>query len=176
MKLLAILAALPLVTCAQSSGPPNMNYIGSTPSQRLSVNQTQAMVIIQAAAREAQSIGSPSNIAVTDPSGLLVGFLRTDNAFPGSIDISQRKARTVSLFNGAFTTASLYNLTVPSGGLYGIEETNGGLVVFGGGMPIYLNSHFIGAVGVSGGTVDQDIQVATAGVSAVGSTNMTSSR
>jgi uncharacterized protein GlcG (DUF336 family) len=52
----------------------------------------------------------------------------------------------------------------------GIEETNGGLVVFGGGLPIYVAGHFIGAVGVSGGTVDQDVMVATAGVQAIGST------
>ena len=176
MKLLAILAALPLLAFTQStSGPPNMNYIGSTPAQRLSVNQTQAMSIIQAAARSAQSIGSPSNIAVVDPSGLLVAFLRTDNAFPASIDISQKKARTVALFNGAYTTAAWYNLALPNGTLYGIEETNGGLVVFGGGVPIYVNSTLIGAVGVSGGTTAQDVEVATAGVSAIGSTNMTSS-
>ena len=51
----------------------------------------------------------------------------------------------------------------------GLEETNGGLVVFGGGLPIYIGSHFIGAVGVSGGTVDQDVTVAMAGVQAIGS-------
>ena len=51
----------------------------------------------------------------------------------------------------------------------GLEETSGGLVVFGGGLPIFVGSHFIGAVGVSGGTVDQDVAVATAGVMAVGS-------
>jgi len=51
----------------------------------------------------------------------------------------------------------------------GIEETNGVLVVFGGGLPIYVGGHFIGAVDVSGGTVDQDVMVATAGVQAIGS-------
>ena len=51
----------------------------------------------------------------------------------------------------------------------GLEETNGGLVVFGGGLPIDIGSHFIGAVGVSGGTVDQHVTVATAGVQAIGS-------
>ena len=52
----------------------------------------------------------------------------------------------------------------------GIEETNNVLVVFGGGLPIFVNGHFIGAVGVSSGTVDQDVQVATAGVLAIGTT------
>jgi uncharacterized protein GlcG (DUF336 family) len=99
-----------------------------------------------------------------------VGFLRVDNAYPGSIDIAQKKARTVALFNGAFPSAGLYNSSQPGASLYAIEQTNGGLVVFGGGVPIFADGFFIGAVGVSGGTVDQDIQIATAGVNAVGST------
>ena len=166
------LLVLPLLALSQSM-PPNMNYIGSTPSQRHYINQTQAQLIITAAAQEAASIGSPSNIAIMDPGSQLVAFLRTDNAFPGSIDISQKKAKTVALFNGAFTTAALYNQTQPGQPLYGIEETNGVLVVFGGGVPIYVDGYFIGAVGVSGGSTAQDVQVATAGVSAVGNVNST---
>lgn len=172
MKLIALLASLPLLILAQNNGPPNMNYIGSSPSQRRSINQTQALSVIQAATQSASEIGSPSNIAVTDPSGFLVAFLRTDNAFLGSIDISQKKAKTVTLFNGAYTTEAFYNLTQPGASLYGIEQTNNGLVVFGGGLPIYLDQFFIGAVGVSGGTTAQDIEVATAGVNAIGSINM----
>lgn len=92
-----------------------------------------------------------------------------DNAYPGSVDISQKKARTVALFNGAFTTQDLGNLTQPPGApLYGVEETNGGLIVFGGGVPIFLNGHFIGAVGVSGGSAAQDTSCAMAGVNALG--------
>ena len=70
----------------------------------------------------------------------------------------------VGLFNGAYTTADLYNASQPGQSLYGVEETNGGLVVFGGGLPIFLDGHFIGAVGVSGGSTTQDTMVATAGV------------
>ena len=66
------------------------------------------------------------------------------------------------------TTAQWYNVSQPGGSVYGIEETNGGLIVFGGGLPIIVDGVFIGAVGVSGGTVDQDVTVATAGVQAVG--------
>ena len=173
MHLLSLLA-LPVLALTQSM-PPNNNYIGSTPSQRHYINQTQAQSIISAAAQAATSVGSPSNIAIVDPGTQLVAFLRTDNAFPGSIDISQKKARTVALFNGAFTTEAWYNMTQPGQALYAIEETNGGLIVFGGGVPIYVGGYFIGAVGVSGGTTAQDIEIATAGVNAVGSTNMTES-
>ena len=79
---LASLLALPVLALAQSM-PPNNNYIGSTPSQRHYINQTQAQSIIQAAAQAAITVGSPSNIAIVDPGALLVAFLRTDNAFPG---------------------------------------------------------------------------------------------
>lgn len=101
----------------------------------------------------------------------LVGFLRVDNAYPGSIDIAQKKAKTVALFNGAFPSAGLYNNSQPGASLYGIQETNDVLVVFGGGVPIFADGYFIGAVGVSGGSVDQDVQIATAGVNAVGTTS-----
>ena len=94
-----------------------------------------------------------------------------DNAFLGSIDISQKKARTVTLFNGAFPSYGLLNRSQPGGDLYGIEETNGGLVVFGGGQPIYdFDGYYIGAVGVSGGSVEQDIDVAVHAAEAVGTT------
>jgi len=86
-----------------------------------------------------------------------------DNAYPGSIDISIKKARTSVLFNG-LTSASLYNSSQPGGSLFGIEETNGGLVVFGGGLPLYKDGFLLGAIGVSGGTVPQDVEVAQAGV------------
>ena len=85
-----------------------------------------------------------------------------------SIEISQKKAKTVAFFGGSMTTAQWYNISQPGAALYGIEETNGGLIVFGGGVPIIVNGVFIGAVGVSGGTADQDAQVATAGAKAVG--------
>jgi uncharacterized protein GlcG (DUF336 family) len=129
MRFTTSLLTLASVAHAQINGT---NGIGSTPSQRYVVSSTQAFLVIQAAANSAASIGVPQNIAVVDPSGLLVAFYRMDNAYIGSIDISQKKARTAVLFNG-ITSAKLYNASQPGGSLYGIEETNGGLVVFGGG-------------------------------------------
>lgn len=85
-----------------------------------------------AAAANATAINVPQNIAVVDPAGSLVLFVRMDNAFPGSIDISMKKARTSVLFNG-INSIALLNRSYSGGDLYGIEETNGGLVVFGGG-------------------------------------------
>ena len=117
------------------------------------------------------STSVPNNIAVLDPSAQLVGFLRMDNAYLGSVDISIKKAKTVSLFNGLFPSYGLYDRARPRGDLYGIEETNDGIVVFGGGQPIFdPDGYWIGSVGVSGGTVDQDIDSAVAGAEAIGTT------
>lgn len=145
----------------------NYNGLGSSPSQRHVVDQSQAMKIIQAAAERSSSV-TPVNIAVVDPSATLVAFLRTDNAWQGSMDIAIKKAKTVALFNGAFTTAQMQNPASPGGGLYGIEQSNDGLVVFGGGLPLFVDGFFVGAVGISGGTVEQDTTICAAGVEAVG--------
>ena len=113
----------------------------------------------------------PNNIALLDPSSNLVAFLRMDNAYLGSIDISIKKAKTVTSFNGQFPSYGLLQSSQPGGDLYGIEETNGGLVVFGGGQPIYdREGYWIGAVGVSGGTVDQDVATAVNAAQSIGST------
>lgn len=127
-------SALPLFALATftTAAINGTNGIGSTPSQRYVVSSDQAAKILEAGYRNATAIGVPQNIAVVDPSGLLVAFIRMDNAYIGSIDISQKKARTAVLFNG-LTSAGLYDASQPGAPLYGIQETNGGLVVFGGG-------------------------------------------
>lgn len=73
------------------------------------INAADAQKVIEAAAKKAAEISSPSNIAVTDPAGHLVAFLRMDGAVLVSIDVAQKKARTVSLFGGKFRTADLFN-------------------------------------------------------------------
>lgn len=94
-----------------------------------------------------------------------------DNAYLGSVDISMKKAKTVTYFNGLFPSYGLFNRSQPGGDLFGIEQTNGGLVVFGGGQPIFdPNGYFIGAVGVSGGTVQQDIDTAVHAAQSIGTT------
>jgi len=121
-----------LLATAHAQNLSSTNNIGSTPAQRYYVTADQSQAILSAAIAKAAALSIPQNIAVVDPSGLLVAFLRQDNAFPGSIDISIKKARTAVLFNG-LSSADLYASSQPGASLYGIEETNGGLVVFGGG-------------------------------------------
>ncbi|KIY03499.1 uncharacterized protein Z520_00190 [Fonsecaea multimorphosa CBS 102226] len=148
---------------------------GSTPSQRHFISHAQALKVIDAGIKRAEAIGVPQNIAVLDPSSWLVAFVHMDNSFLGSIDISQKKAKTVVLYNGIPNNA-LQNRSEPGGDLWGIQETNGGTVVFGGGQPIFdPDGYFIGAVGVSGGTVEQDIDVAVHAVQSIGTTTTLSS-
>lgn len=106
-------------TTAAAGNLTSTNGIGSTPQQRHYISASQAQKVIAAAEKSAASIDIPQNIAVVDPSGLLVAFLRMDNAYPGSVDISMKKARTSVLFNG-LTSAGLYAAAQPGGDLYGM--------------------------------------------------------
>ena len=126
-----------------------------------------ARPVLDAALQKADEIGQPMNVAVVDDGGHLLAFARQDSAKLGSIDIATRKARTAALMK--MTTAELGKAAAPDGPLYGIEVTNGGLVIFGGGIPLTMGSgDVVGAIGVSAGTVGQDVIVAQAGVDAFG--------
>lgn len=108
-----------------------------------------------------------------DPSAQLVAFIHMDNSYYGSIDMSQKKAKTVVLFNGQFPSQGLYNRTQPGpdNDLWSLPLSNDGLVVFPGGQSIYdQEGYFIGAVGVSGGTVEQDVDVAIYAAESIGTT------
>ena len=111
------------------------------------------------------------DIAVVDAGGNLKAFARMDGAWLGSIDIATTKARTARYFD--LPTEALGELSQPGGPLYGIEVSNGGLITFPGGVPLMADDGtVIGAVGVSGSTVEDDHAVATAGAAALGGPNM----
>ncbi|WP_237153006.1 GlcG/HbpS family heme-binding protein [Oryzibacter oryziterrae] len=123
----------------------------------------QANKVVAAARAKAIEQGTLMDIAVVDAGGNLKAFIRMDGAFLGSIDISIKKARTARLFN--MPTKTLGELAQPGKPLYGIEETNNGLVSFGGGdLLVDKSGVVIGAVGVSGSSVEDDMAVAAAGV------------
>lgn len=124
----------------------------------------KAQIAIDAAVAKAKTIGQPMNIAVVDDGGHLVAFVRMDGAIKASIDISVRKARTSILMN--LPTSALMNLVQPGAELYGLEQTAGGMVAFGGGVLLKNDDVVIGAIGVSAGSVEQDILVAEAGAAA----------
>lgn len=131
----------------------------------MSITQSQADAVIAAARQIAQEIGVPMNIAVLDAGVHLKAFARMDGALLGSIDVAVGKARTAALFG--MNTEAVGEFSKPGGTSPGLELTNGGLVVFAGGIPIRDGKgSLIGAVGVSGGAVDQDFQVALAAAKA----------
>ena len=129
------------------------------------ITQAQADTVIKGALAKAKEQGVPMNIAVVDAGGNLKAFTRMDGAFLGSIDVSIGKARTARLFN--MPTSALGAASQPGKELYGIEVTNNGLVIFGGGELLKnKDSVIVGAIGVSGGSVAEDTNVAKAGVAA----------
>ncbi|KAJ5686912.1 hypothetical protein N7536_009531 [Penicillium majusculum] len=113
---------------------------------------------------------APSTIVVADPYGFPIAVLRMDNAFIESVDTCIKKTSTVSLFNGALTSGDLQPLVQPGREDYGIEHTNGGMLPIPGAVPLFINGTFFAAIGACGGSGDQDIEAATAGVFAVGGT------
>ena len=121
--------------------------------------------MIAAAKTKAGSIGQPMNIAVVDEGGNLVAFSRMDEAWRGSIDIAINKAWTSRAFD--IETGKLSKLTQPGEDFFGIHVSNHGRVmIFAGGVPVKKSGRVVGAVGVSGGSGDQDQAVAEAGASA----------
>lgn len=130
------------------------------------ITLAQAQKVMAGALAFAQKQGVPMNIAIVDAGGNLKEFCRMDGAFLGSIDISAKKAKTARFFN--MSTSQLGSVSGPGQELYGIETTNNGLVVFGGGELLRnKDGVIIGAIGVSGGTVAEDTNVANAGVEAL---------
>jgi len=127
----------------------------------------QAQKMIEAARAKAQEIGVMQNIAVVDEGGNLVAFARMDGAWRGSIDIAISKALTARNFD--MTTEALGAISQPGEMCYGIHVSNlGKTIIFGGGIPLQYGTKIVGAIGVSGGTVPQDIEVAEAGAEAFG--------
>jgi len=127
----------------------------------------QAQNAVAAAIGKAIGIDTKMDIAVVDAGGNLKAFARMDGAWLGSIDISIKKARTARYFD--MNTGDIGGLSQPGGPLYQIEVSNGGLITFPGGVPIKNGAgEVIGAVGVSGSTVEDDHTVAVAGAEAAG--------
>ena len=130
------------------------------------IDLDQAQTVVAAALKKAEEIATLMNVTVIDAGGNLKAFARMDGAWLGSIDISAKKARTARFFD--MDSGAIGNLSQPAGPLYNIEVSNGGLITFPGGVPLKNTSgEIIGAIGVSGSTVENDHTVAVAGASAL---------
>ncbi len=126
-----------------------------------------AKKIIEAARKEAEKTKTKMCIAVVDSGANLKAFHRMDDAWVGSIDIAIKKAKTAVFFG--MPTGAIGKLSQPGGPLYAIEQSNDGLITFPGGLPIVdVDGVMIGAIGVSGSSVENDHAVAQAGGGAIG--------
>jgi uncharacterized protein GlcG (DUF336 family) len=130
--------------------------------QYLGVSLDDARRVIAAAEKKASEIGQPMNIAVADAGGNLVAHIRMDNAWMGSIDIAINKAFTSRAFD--ITTKELARNSHSGEQFFGIHVSNHGkIMIFAGGVPLKRDGRVVGAIGVSGGSGDQDHSVAEAG-------------
>ncbi len=142
-----------------------VNDVVASEEERPVIKHEEARQIISAAVRKAEEIGQPMNIAVMDAGRNLLAFERMDGAWVASIDIAIDKAFTSA--GRGLSTRKIGEMAQPGQPLFGINTTNGGrIVIFAGGLPLVRDGEVVGAIGVSGGSVDQDEEVAEAGVAA----------
>lgn len=132
----------------------------------MNITLEQAEKAIAAAKQKSIAINTKMNIAVVDAGANLVSFARMDGAWLGSLDISIKKAKTARFFD--MNTGVIGELSQPGQPLFNIEHSNNGLITFPGGVPIKnTTGDVIGAIGVSGSSVENDHTVAEAGAQAI---------
>jgi uncharacterized protein GlcG (DUF336 family) len=132
----------------------------------MNITLAQAENAITVAKAKAVELGTKMNISIVDAGANIVAFARMDGAWLGSADISLKKAKTARFFD--MNTGVIGSLSQPGGSLFGIEHSNGGLISFPGGVPITnAAGEVIGAIGVSGSSVENDHTVAEAGAKSI---------
>ncbi len=159
--------------CVTSARPlaAQQPTMASEPSMKsampmMDVSTEAAQQVVMAGMAKAKELNLKQNVAVVDAGGNLKAFARMDGAWLGSIDIAIKKAKTARYFD--MPTGELGKLSQPGGPLYQIEVSNGGLITFPGGVPLKTtDGTIIGAIGVSGSTVDNDNACAMAGAAAM---------
>ena len=131
---------------------------------------SDCIAICDRAIASSEKLSSLINVSIVDAGGNALFFYKMPGAWEGSVDIAQSKAYTAFAFSGdkdkqgPLSTEELGKLSQPGKPLYGIQQTNTdkGIVIFGGGIPLYKNNKLVGAVGISGSTVDNDVEICTA--------------
>jgi uncharacterized protein GlcG (DUF336 family) len=135
------------------------------------ISSRHADLILEAARVKATELGIAVSVAVMDNGGNLKALSRMDGAWLGSIDVAIKKAKTSALFE--METQTVWQFANPAGQAHGIESTNGGLVTFAAGIPLKSSEgKLLGAIGISGGTVEQDYEIAQAGILSLSSEKM----
>ena len=131
----------------------------------MDITLEQAQSVVDAAIAKSGELGLAQNVAVVDAGANLKAFARMDGAWLGSVDIAMKKARTARYFD--MESGAIGELSQPGGALYNIEVSNGGLISFPGGVLLKVGDEIVGAIGVSGDTVDNDRVCAVAGADAL---------
>jgi uncharacterized protein GlcG (DUF336 family) len=153
---LTVLTAIVLLICSYS--------LTSVFASEGKITLEVALKMIKAAEEKAASIGVPMVITVLDEGGNMIAQHRMDDALIVSVEISKNKAYTSLSIK--MPTHKLGELAQPGKALYGIQNVNR-MIIFGGGFPIKSGDKIIGAIGVSGGSVEEDMQCAQAGLAAL---------
>jgi uncharacterized protein GlcG (DUF336 family) len=132
----------------------------------MNITLAQAEKAIAAAKQKSTAIDTKMNVVIVDGGANVVALVRMDGAWLGSLDIATKKAKTARYFD--MNTGLLGELSQPGGSLFNIEHSNNGLITFPGGIPIKnKEGEIIGAIGVSGSSVENDHAVAEAGALAI---------
>ncbi len=150
------------LACASHSMAQN-KYLSQLPGD---ITTDQTITMLEKAQELATSQEILVNIAIVDAGANLKAFLRMDGSYLGSIDVAIKKAKTARYFN--CPTGELGKIAQPGGDIYHIEYSNDGLITFPGGIPIKNKEGFIiGAIGISGGTIEQDHHIASKAVESI---------
>ena len=143
-----------------TSGHEEKNHVCKCNKHKMTL--ALAKSLIEKVEQKANEIGLAVVIAVSDQAGRVKAVHCMDDAFIASYDIAVNKTFTSASLK--MSTAELAKLAQPGEGLYGIQHTNEGkIVIFGGGEPLEVDGKIIGAIGVSGGTAEQDTMLAAYG-------------
>lgn len=130
---------------------------------RTIIDRETAKYISEKCVQKSYEVGVPMVICITDFSGNITLLERMDDSLLVSIEIAMKKAYTAAALKAP--THELRDASLPTGELYGINNAEK-IITFGGGFPLKINGEIVGAIGVSGGTVEQDMKVAQFGVKA----------
>ncbi|PDS27461.1 GlcG/HbpS family heme-binding protein [Rhizobium phaseoli] len=131
------------------------------------ITHEEALNAIAAGAAKVREMKQPSSLAIVDLGGNLLAFLRVDDAALSTVQIAQNKAWTSLALRSP--SGQWMEAVQPNAPLYGLESVGARpFVVFGGGLPITRDGKVVGAVGVSGGPVDDDLAIAEAMLAALG--------
>lgn len=156
-----ILLAIATTAAAQTAAPP-APPAPPPPAIGAPLSLEQARPVLDAVLAEARRRGFQMAVAVVEPDGNLVAFARMDGVQYGSIEVSQAKARAAALFR---RPTLAFSQAVAQGRIQTLSLP--GVIAVEGGVPLVLNGRLVGAIGVSGGSSEQDGQVAAVGASAL---------